>query len=80
MPTLWKHTWYPGRAPKTTADAGYSALIEYEGGQVERAASTAEAAAEAVSELTSILYERGLLHDDEVVKVLRMQGYERTED
>jgi hypothetical protein len=76
---MWKDRWYARRRPLSTADAGKEALTNHEGGQVECATQTAVATARAISELVSVLHERGLLRDEDVVRVLGLHGYEPVE-
>lgn len=80
MATMWASLWYYGKRPVSTEDAGYHELTDHEGGQVETAASTAEASARAISALVAVLHDRGLLQDDEVVRILGLHSFAKVED
>ena len=77
--TKWKQKWGSDRH-RSTAEVGERELGDAEGGQVERALGIADNAVRALARLVEVLHERGLLTDDEVVRVLDLHGYDKVED
>jgi hypothetical protein len=76
--TKWKPHW--GDREFSTAGAGERELGDAEGGQVERALRVSDNAICALARLVEVLHDKGLLTDDEVVRVLDLHGYDKVED
>jgi len=77
--TKWKQQWGADRHLSTAA-AGARELGDAEGGQVERALRIADNAVCALARLVEVMHDKGLLTDDEVVRVLDLHGYDKVED
>lgn len=78
--TMWKSSWYSGKAVGSTASAVSDTLTERDGGVAERAQATADNVADALGRLAEALEDKGLLTAAEVQQVFQIYTYEPAED
>jgi hypothetical protein len=72
----WTYRWRRDGRTFDTAEAGFRALADQEGGAAERALATAEAAAQALARLVEVLETQSALTPGEVNHVLGLHAFE----